>query len=56
VLYGPTSFAEADTIPDDLFKEELDWDRETGDEKSYWLRLTWDEWYASLSKLEARVD
>jgi hypothetical protein len=36
VLYGPTSFAEADAIPKNLFEEDLNWDRETGDEKFYW--------------------
>jgi len=32
VLRGPTSFAEADAIPKELFDEDLTWDRETGDE------------------------
>jgi len=36
VLDGPTSFAEADAIPEDLFEEDLEWDRETGDEHFHW--------------------
>jgi hypothetical protein len=36
VRYGPTSFAEADAIPEDLYDEDLVWDRETGDEDYFW--------------------
>ena len=36
VLYGPTSFSEADAIPEDLFEEDLVWDSETGDENYFW--------------------
>ncbi len=36
VLDGPTSFTEADAIPEYLFEEDLDWDRETGDEHFHW--------------------
>jgi hypothetical protein len=36
VLSGPASFAEADAIPDGLFDEDFDWDRETGDETYHW--------------------
>ena len=36
VLNGPMSFSEADAIPEDLFEEDLVWDRETGDENYFW--------------------
>jgi|GEM_PF-2954593 len=36
VLHGPTSFSEADAVPEGLFEEDLDWDRETGDEHVHW--------------------
>jgi len=36
VLHGPTSFSEADAIPEGLFEEDIDWDRETGDEHFHW--------------------
>jgi len=36
VSCGPTSFAEADAIPEGLFDEDLDWDRETGEERFHW--------------------
>lgn len=36
VLLGPASFTEADAIPEDLFEEDLVWDRETGDERYLW--------------------
>jgi hypothetical protein len=37
VLAGPTSFAEADSIPEDLFDYDLDWNPKTGDETHYWV-------------------
>jgi hypothetical protein len=36
VLDGPISFSEADAIPEDLFEEDLVWDRETGEESYFW--------------------
>lgn len=36
VVDGPTSFAEADALPEGLFDEDLVWDRETGDETFFW--------------------
>lgn len=33
---GPSSFAEADALPEGLFEEESGWDRETGDEWFVW--------------------
>lgn len=36
VLDGPTSFTEADALPEGLFEEDLDWDRATGDEHFRW--------------------
>lgn len=37
VLHGPTSFAEADLLPEGLFEHDLSWDRETGDESHFWV-------------------
>jgi len=37
VLSGPTSFAEADALPEGLFEGDLSWDRETGDESYSWV-------------------
>jgi len=36
VLQVPTSFAEADLLPEGLFEHELSWDRDTGDESHFW--------------------
>lgn len=36
VLDGPTSFAQADAIPEGLFEGDLVWDRDTGDESYFW--------------------
>jgi hypothetical protein len=36
VMDGPTSFSEADAIPEGLFEEDHVWDRETGDESYFW--------------------
>ena len=38
VQFGPESFAEADSIPEDLFEYDLSWDRESesGDETHFW--------------------
>lgn len=36
VLGGPESFAEADSLPKDLFEYDLSWDRESGDEQHFW--------------------
>jgi hypothetical protein len=33
---GPTSFAEADALPEGLFEEDVDWNPETGDEHFHW--------------------
>lgn len=36
VLSGPSSFHEADALPQGLFEEDCHWDRETGDEWYIW--------------------
>ena len=37
VLVGPSSFAEADLLPEGLFEYDLSWDRETGEESHFWV-------------------
>ena len=36
VRSGPTSFADADAIPEGLFDYDLSWDRDGGDELHVW--------------------
>jgi len=37
LLAGPTSFDEADLLPEGLFDYELSWDRESGEETHVWI-------------------
>lgn len=36
LMSGPSSFNEADALPQGLFEEDCHWDRETGDEWFTW--------------------